>query len=43
MPVYVIAQSKIENRELLDQYVAKVSPTIESRQGELLPTMKNQK
>ncbi len=28
MSVYVIAQGKIENRGLLDQYVAKVIPTI---------------
>lgn len=36
MSVYVIAQSKIENRELLDQYVAKVVPTIESHQGRVI-------
>ena len=33
MPVYVIAQGKIENRAMIDQYVAKVIPTIESHQG----------
>jgi len=33
MSVYVIAQGKIENRGLIDQYVAKVIPTIESHQG----------
>ena len=36
MSVYVIAQSKIENRGLLDQYVAKVIPTIESHQGRVV-------
>ncbi len=36
MSVYVIAQSKIENRALLDQYVAKVIPTIESHQGRVV-------
>ena len=43
MSVYVIAQGKIENRGLIDQYVAKVIPTIESHQGELSPSMKNRK
>jgi len=36
MSVYVIVQGKIENRELLDQYVAKVIPTIESHQGQVV-------
>jgi uncharacterized protein (DUF1330 family) len=36
MHVYVIGQSKIENPGLLDQYVAKVVPTIESHQGRVL-------
>jgi uncharacterized protein (DUF1330 family) len=36
MSVYVIAQGKIENRELLDQYVAKVMLTIESHQGRVV-------
>jgi uncharacterized protein (DUF1330 family) len=36
MSVYVIAQGKIENRRLLDQYVAKVIPTIESHQGRVV-------
>jgi uncharacterized protein (DUF1330 family) len=36
MTVYVVAQSKIENPGLLDQYVAKVVPTIESHQGRVL-------
>ena len=28
MAVYVIAQGRIENREMLDQYVSKVVPTL---------------
>jgi uncharacterized protein (DUF1330 family) len=36
MSVYVIAQGKIENRELLDQYGAKVGPTIKSHQGRIV-------
>jgi uncharacterized protein (DUF1330 family) len=36
MSVYVIAQSEIENRELLNQYGAKVGPTIESHQGRIV-------
>jgi uncharacterized protein (DUF1330 family) len=36
MPVYVIAQGKIENRGLLDQYMAKVIPTIDSHQGRVV-------
>jgi uncharacterized protein (DUF1330 family) len=36
MSVYVIAQSKIENPGLLDQYVAEVVPTIESHHGRLV-------
>ncbi len=36
MAVYVIAQGKIENRGLFDQYVAKVIPTIESHQGRVV-------
>jgi hypothetical protein len=43
MSVYVIAQSKIENTGLLDQYGTKVVPTIESRQGGLSRSMKNRK
>jgi uncharacterized protein (DUF1330 family) len=34
--VYVIAQAKIVNRGLLDQYGAKVVPTIKSHQGRLI-------
>ena len=33
MPVYVIVQGKVENPELLAQYVAKAGPTIRSHQG----------
>jgi uncharacterized protein (DUF1330 family) len=36
MSVYVIVQGKIENHELLDQYVAKVIATIESHQGRVV-------
>lgn len=33
MSVYVIVQGKVENPELLQQYVAKAGPTIRSHQG----------
>jgi uncharacterized protein (DUF1330 family) len=33
MSVYVIVQGKVEDRGLLDQYVAKAGPTIKSHQG----------
>lgn len=36
MSAYVIAQAKIENHDLLDQYVAKVMPTIASHQGRVI-------
>jgi len=36
MCVYVIVQGKIEDRGLLDQYVAKVMPTIESHRGRVV-------
>jgi hypothetical protein len=36
MPVYVIVQGKIENRKLLDQYLAKAGPTVEAHQGRLI-------
>ena len=36
MSVYVIVQGKIENRGLLDQYVAEVMPTIESHHGRVV-------
>jgi uncharacterized protein (DUF1330 family) len=36
MPVYVIVQGKIENRAMLDQYMAKAGATIGPYQGRLL-------
>ena len=36
MSVYVIVQGKIEDRGMLDQYVAKVMPTIGSHQGRVV-------
>jgi hypothetical protein len=33
MAVFVIAQGKVENQKLLDQYVAKAGPTNKSHQG----------
>src|SRR2546423_11873109 len=36
MSVYVIAQGKVEDRGLLDQYVAKVIPTVEPYQGRVV-------
>ena len=36
MPVYVVAQGRIENREMLNQYVAKVMPTIQAGGGRIL-------
>jgi uncharacterized protein (DUF1330 family) len=33
MSVYVVVQGKVENRELLDQYVEKAGPAIKSHQG----------
>jgi uncharacterized protein (DUF1330 family) len=36
MAVYVIVQGKVENQELLDQYVAKTGATIKSYQGRTL-------
>ncbi len=36
MPVYVVAQGKIENREMLNEYVAKAIPTIQSGGGRIL-------
>ena len=36
MSVYVIAQAKVENRGLLDPYVAKVSRSIESHKGRVV-------
>ena len=36
MHVYVVAQGRIENREMLDEYVAKALPTIQSSGGRVL-------
>lgn len=36
MPVYVVAQGRIENREMLDQYVSKAIPTITGAGGRIL-------
>jgi uncharacterized protein (DUF1330 family) len=36
MPVYAVAQGRIENREMLDEYVAKVIPTIQAGGGRIL-------
>lgn len=36
MPVYAIAQGRIEDREMLDRYVAEVIPTIRAGGGRIL-------
>ena len=36
MPVYVVAQGRIDNREMLDEYVGKALPTIQSSGGRVL-------
>jgi uncharacterized protein (DUF1330 family) len=36
MPVYVVAQGRIENRELLDEYVSKAIPSIQAGGGRIL-------
>ena len=36
MPVYVVAQGRIENREMLNEYVAKAIPTIQAGRGRIL-------
>ncbi len=36
MPVYVVAQSRIEKREMLDEYVGKALPTIQAGGGRVL-------
>ena len=36
MPVYAIAQGKIEDREKFDQYVAQATPTLIEHQAKLL-------
>ena len=36
MSVYVIAQGRVENREMLDRYVGRVIPSIQSNGGKIL-------
>jgi uncharacterized protein (DUF1330 family) len=36
LPVYVVAQGRIENRQMLGEYVSKVIPTIQSGGGRIL-------
>ena len=36
MPVYIVAQGRIENRELLNEYVSKVIPSIQAGGGRIL-------
>lgn len=36
MPIYVVAQGRIENRKMLDEYIAKALPTIQSHGGRLM-------
>jgi len=36
IPVYVVAQGRIENRAMLDEYVGKALPTIQSGGGRVL-------
>ena len=36
MPVYVVAQGRIENRKLLDAYVAQALPTISAHGGRVV-------
>ena len=36
MPVYVVAQGRIEDREMLSEYVSKVIPSIQSGGGRIL-------
>jgi uncharacterized protein (DUF1330 family) len=36
MSVYVVAQGRIEKREMLDQYIAKALPTIQAAGGRVL-------
>jgi uncharacterized protein (DUF1330 family) len=36
MPVYAIVQGKVENQEMLDQYMAKAGPTVGAHQGRLV-------
>lgn len=36
MPVFVVAQGRIDDREMLDDYVAKALPTIEASPGRVV-------
>ena len=36
MSVYVVAQNRIENRKMLDEYVGKALPTIQARGGRVV-------
>ena len=36
MPVYVVAQGRIENRKMLDESVGKALPTIQSHRGRVV-------
>src|SRR5262245_43246101 len=36
MPVYVIAQGRVKNREMLNEYVGKAIPTIQAGSGRIL-------
>ena len=36
MPVYAVAQGRIENRKMLDDYIAKALPTIQASGGRVL-------
>ena len=36
MPVYVVAQGRVENRDMLNEYTSKVVPTIQSGGGRIL-------
>ena len=36
MPVYAVAQGRIENRKMLDDYIAKALPTIQASSGRVL-------
>jgi uncharacterized protein (DUF1330 family) len=36
MPVYIVAQGRIENRDMLNQYIAKALPTIQSHGGRVV-------
>jgi uncharacterized protein (DUF1330 family) len=36
MPVYVVAQGKIQDRDMLDEYIAKALPTLQAGGGRVL-------